>query len=690
MKFTKITAAVLSITALAAMPCIPEVANVLPDYSISASAISMPDGYVTVNGGSYAIQTEDNGTQVATLISLSSSVTSLDVPATVTFKNKAIPVKRINGSTCEGNTTLRTVSLTRATNLVEIGDSAFRGTRLTSCVIGSSSSSKTITIADHAFEGSTLQNLTFNCKGVVIKSTSFAGCNSLRSMVFNSSVTSINIGASAFSNKMSLNDVAIVSSSANVVLGKDAFSNCALRTFKVDPKITLTKIPEGCFRYCNLTSFVIPASTKTIEKEAFYGATMLSSVSLSKNLTSVSPTAFGNVKGVSSFTVASGNTAVKAVNGVLYSADGNTLYCYPSEKKDTTYNCPATYIAANALQNNPYLKTLYLQKYKYDANTIGTILYFENLESLYVSTTEYNLSAATFMSHWGDLVKYNKIQKINGNSLLYTPANKEPYFNSKFSAYINANFEQFDQAAFMKQYVDKMAEYVVNTTTNSGMSDLQKAVKIHKWIMDRVTYDTQDVDNKKNHVDASVFLHKKGSQYYTVCEGYARIYRILMNKAGVQTIAVSGNDHAWNMIKLAGKWYHVDCCWDDQIYDDPNANRSQAGYYTYFLCTDAQFKGNHKDYSPWYVDFESMSVPVANTNIERLGDANQDGRYQLNDVDKIQSLEGKTVGTSQQLINADMDLDGKITGDDTYLRYGAHYYNPNGLTPRLIVFTHLE
>lgn len=55
----------------------------------------------------------------------------------------------------------------------------------------------------------------------------------------------------------------------------------------------------------------------------------------------------------------------------------------------------------------------------------------------------------------------------------------------------------------------------------------------------------------------------------TKCAGYAESFDIICYYAGIKSqevegyIRCSGAYHAWNRVKIAGKWKHVDCCWDD-------------------------------------------------------------------------------------------------------------------------------
>ncbi len=59
------------------------------------------------------------------------------------------------------------------------------------------------------------------------------------------------------------------------------------------------------------------------------------------------------------------------------------------------------------------------------------------------------------------------------------------------------------------------------------------------------------------------------SYYFTdgemVCEGYAKFYKILLDKAGIPNRILIGGNHAWNIVWLEdeGRWVECDPTWDD-------------------------------------------------------------------------------------------------------------------------------
>lgn len=72
----------------------------------------------------------------------------------------------------------------------------------------------------------------------------------------------------------------------------------------------------------------------------------------------------------------------------------------------------------------------------------------------------------------------------------------------------------------------------------------------------------------------------------TVCAGYTRAFQYLMQQLGIPCYCCtgySGEEHAWNIVRVDGEYYNVDATWDDA---DPVS-------YDYFNKTDADFVGTH-------------------------------------------------------------------------------------------------
>jgi len=128
-------------------------------------------------------------------------------------------------------------------------------------------------------------------------------------------------------------------------------------------------------------------------------------------------------------------------------------------------------------------------------------------------------------------------------------------------------------------------------------SDYDRALALHDYLVQNATY-SQCSAAKNLAVSTSCMLHSGMG----ICEGYARVYGLLLSLAGIENRYVGGtaeNDpHVWNLVKLGGQWVHVDCTYDDPLPDVPN-----RAIRAYFAMSDALISVTHR--------WKRSSVPAA-------------------------------------------------------------------------------
>lgn len=154
--------------------------------------------------------------------------------------------------------------------------------------------------------------------------------------------------------------------------------------------------------------------------------------------------------------------------------------------------------------------------------------------------------------------------------LMFNYSNPQYYFINGGYAYIESRgilvptfYTEFQSGSKRSQATQAMKNTITSweSTIASAGSTEQKAKAAHDLIAKKVQYDDNYLTNPENpfHQSAySVFCDD-----HSVCAGYTKAFEMLMNGAGIDTIALLSTDHAWNMIKINDSWYHTDCTWDD-------------------------------------------------------------------------------------------------------------------------------
>ena len=142
----------------------------------------------------------------------------------------------------------------------------------------------------------------------------------------------------------------------------------------------------------------------------------------------------------------------------------------------------------------------------------------------------------------------------------------------------------------MEAYADELLKSIIT----KGMSEVEKVKAVHDYIVLHTAY-YENPKLRPEDYPAEVFQVEgvllNGS---AVCQGYAETFQLFMDRLGINCKVVVGKElvnlvgHAWNMVELDGKWYHVDTTWDDPVPDQKG--RVQ---YKYFLITDEMLAEDH-------------------------------------------------------------------------------------------------
>ncbi|MBZ4666188.1 cell wall-binding repeat-containing protein [Mahella sp.] len=163
------------------------------------------------------------------------------------------------------------------------------------------------------------------------------------------------------------------------------------------------------------------------------------------------------------------------------------------------------------------------------------------------------------------------------------------YNKEQLSAAISSHvdFVISDNSTQMKEYYNK-AKTIISKIIKPGMTDLQKEKAVHDYIVNNVRYDIKNYNN--NTVpDESYSPYGALVKGVAVCEGYAWATKLLLNMAGIESTVVEGGGHAWNIVKINGKCYHLDTTWDEPV----TSNDKNILRYDYFNLNDAQIGKDH-------------------------------------------------------------------------------------------------
>lgn len=138
----------------------------------------------------------------------------------------------------------------------------------------------------------------------------------------------------------------------------------------------------------------------------------------------------------------------------------------------------------------------------------------------------------------------------------------------------------------MLSEVEKVGDEIFESI-DENMTDYEKLKIFHDWLV--LNCETSTVAPYADTIYGAMVAGE------ALCEGYAKAFSYLCNRAGIENMIVTGYtdvDHMWNMVKLDdGCWYHVDVSWDKP--DDTLAELyPDIVLYQYFLVDDDVIKNN--------------------------------------------------------------------------------------------------
>jgi transglutaminase/protease-like cytokinesis protein 3 len=152
-----------------------------------------------------------------------------------------------------------------------------------------------------------------------------------------------------------------------------------------------------------------------------------------------------------------------------------------------------------------------------------------------------------------------------------------------------------DTVLNMQKSVDEKAKEIINSIIKPGMTEFEKELAIHDYVVKHTKYDYDNL--KKGTIPEESYtaygVLNKGTG---VCQGYAIAIHKLMSLAGIESKYVTGTangvPHAWNIVKINNEYYHLDATLNDPV-TFVNGKRLETLQYKYFNINDKQASKDH-------------------------------------------------------------------------------------------------
>lgn len=188
-----------------------------------------------------------------------------------------------------------------------------------------------------------------------------------------------------------------------------------------------------------------------------------------------------------------------------------------------------------------------------------------------------------------DIFDVHFLMRLDHPEVFYSSGIKYKYYDNSSEVEVKAEY-LFDKKKVkshqqaMEARVEKLARPAMN------LSQEEKLKYIHDFICENVHYDKL----KKQYSHEIIGPLGQG---VGVCEGISKTVKILCDKLGIWcAIAISEANpekgikyrHAWNVVKIDGKYYHMDATFDNSL------GKGEEIRYDYFMLSDKQIFRDHE------------------------------------------------------------------------------------------------
>lgn len=228
-------------------------------------------------------------------------------------------------------------------------------------------------------------------------------------------------------------------------------------------------------------------------------------------------------------------------------------------------------------------------------------------------------------------------------------------FDTSKSGYLKITYAvSFFTSKAQEEEMDEKVDEIIDSLHLDGKNEYEKIKAIYDYLCDNVVYDDMSLYLA---MSTQGILHNPiGHSAYgglckgtCVCQGYAAAFYRLTLEAGIDSRVIfgeaPGGGHAWNIVRLYGKYYLLDSTWD--------AGQSE---YSYFLKSEADFPDHEPDdehkTSEWLKKY-----PIASESFDPSKDNHKSDDDKFNTIGDVDGSGNITSGDSLLALRISVGLD---------------------------------
>lgn len=157
----------------------------------------------------------------------------------------------------------------------------------------------------------------------------------------------------------------------------------------------------------------------------------------------------------------------------------------------------------------------------------------------------------------------NVVRCVKGDNpeLFYVRFNELVINHGRYKTYVTMSYRESGKALD-----DMRAEF--DAAVQEGLdaaygltTDFARELAVHDWLVGRCSYASAETDDIYNTAYGALVL---GRAY---CDGYAYAMKAIFDESNMTSAVVYGSvneaEHVWNLVRIDGRYYHLDAMWND-------------------------------------------------------------------------------------------------------------------------------
>lgn len=207
-----------------------------------------------------------------------------------------------------------------------------------------------------------------------------------------------------------------------------------------------------------------------------------------------------------------------------------------------------------------------------------------------------------------NILKANELETLNSSVKRYTITQYDI-----LNTFLKIDFRYVDSVEELKRkekLVNEKVQEIVKSTITNEMGEYEKEKALYDYLVNNCEYDMNTFNSgvwDKNNDEYSALING-----LSMCKGYAQAMNRLLKAANIESKIVIGDiidaeepdkeklGHAWNIVKINGKNYHIDATWDSTYTHMYNETSDY-----FFNLSDQEIESTRT--------WERKSYPVCNT-----------------------------------------------------------------------------